>query len=113
MVIMKYEVKNLTQINNLINTGEPVLIFFTTEFCVVCKILKQKIFESFKKNFPKFNLCEIKIEENKEIAINFQVFSSPTILVYFDKKEFRREGRNISVELFVKELTRLYEMSTK
>ncbi|MFA9372657.1 thioredoxin family protein [Poseidonibacter sp.] len=107
------QIQNLQQLTNSINTGEPVLIYFSGENCSVCKVLKPKIEEQISKNFDKFNLYEVKTDIHKEITSHFTVFSIPTILVYFDKKEFRRMGRNISVPLFIEELKRPYNLMTK
>lgn len=107
------QIQNLQQLTNSINTGEPVLIYFSGENCSVCKVLKPKIEEQISKNFDKFNLYEVKTDIHKEITSHFTVFSIPTILVYFDKKEFRRMGRNMSVPLFIEELKRPYNLMTK
>ena len=101
-------VHNLQQIQNSIDTGEPVLVYFSGENCSVCKVLKPKIEEEVSKNFPKFQLFEVKTDLDKEITSNFTVFSIPTTLIFFDKKEFKRYGRNMSVPLFLEELKRPY-----
>ena len=103
-------VHNLQQIQNSIDTGEPVLVYFSGENCSVCKVLKPKIEEEVSKNFPKFQLFEVKTDLDKEITSNFTVFSIPTTLIFFDKKEFKRYGRNMSVSLFIEELKRPYNL---
>ena len=104
------EANNLNQIQNSINTGEPVLIYFSGENCSVCKVLKPKIEQSVKKEFSRFVMYEVKTDLYKELTSHFTVFSIPTILVFFDTKEFRRYGRNISISLFIEELKRPYTL---
>jgi thioredoxin-like negative regulator of GroEL len=104
------QVLNLQQLQNNINTGEPVLVYFSGENCSVCKVLKPKIEEEVLKNFPKFKLFEVKTDLDKEITSHFTVFSIPTTLIFFDAKEFKREGRNMSVSLFIEELKRPYNL---
>jgi thioredoxin-like negative regulator of GroEL len=104
------QVNNLQTLNERINTGNPVLVYFSGENCSVCHDLKPKIDESIKKEFPLFELYEVKADISKELARHFTVFSIPTILVYFDKKEFFRKGRNLSVSLFIQELKRPYNL---
>ena len=101
---------NLQQLLNNINTGEPVLVYFSGENCSVCKVLKPKIEEEVLKQFPKFKLFEVKTDLNKEITSHFTVFSIPTTLIFFDSKEFKRVGRNMSVALFIEELKRPYNL---
>lgn len=104
------QIENLIQLQNRINTGNPVLVYFSGENCSVCKILKPKIEEAVSKNFPKFELFEVKTDLYKELTSHFTVFSIPTTLIFLDKKEFRRVGRNISVPLFIEELKRPYNL---
>lgn len=104
------EVKTLQDIKNHINTAMPVLIYFSGQNCSICKVLKPKINDSISKNFPKMTLLEVKTDEHKEITAYFTVFSLPTILVYFDTKEFFRIGRNISIASFVQDLKRPYNL---
>lgn len=104
------EIKTIEQINSVINTGEPVLIYFSGENCSVCKVLKPKIEQEVIKNFPKFKLYEVKTDIYKELTSQFTVFSIPTVLIFFDRKEFKRYGRNISIPLFIEELERPYNL---
>ena len=106
--MIQKSIKN--DIDEYISTGEPVLIYFSGENCSVCKVLKPKIEEEISKNFPKMKFLEVKADLYKEIASNFSVFSIPTMLVFFDSKEFFRRGRNISVSQFVNELKRPYTL---
>ena len=107
------QIENLTQTLKYINTGNPVLIYFSGENCPVCEVLKPNIEEEVKKNFPLFETYEVKTDIHKEITSHFTVFSIPTILVFFDKKEFFRKGRNMSVPLFIQELKRPYNLMEK
>ncbi|SKB29468.1 thioredoxin family protein [Malaciobacter marinus] len=104
------QVKTVEYINSKINTGEAVLIYFSAKNCSVCSVLKPKIEQEISKNFPKIQMYEVKADLYKQVASHFTVFSIPTILVFFDKKEFKRQGRNLSVSLFIKELERPYNL---
>ena len=104
------QIQTIEQINSVINTGEPVLIYFSGENCSVCKVLKPKIEQEVIKNFPKFKLYEVKTDIYKELTSQFTVFSIPTVLIFFDRKEFKRYGRNISIPIFIEELERPYNL---
>jgi thioredoxin 1 len=104
------QVQNLQQLQDSINTGEPTLVYFSGENCSVCKVLKPKIEEEVSKSFPEFKLFEVKTDLDKEITSHFTIFSIPTTLVFFDTKEFKRVGRNMSVSLFIEELKRPYNL---
>lgn len=104
------QVQNEQSLQNSINTGEPVLVYFSGENCSVCKVLKPKIEQEIKATFPRFKMYEVKTDLHKELVSHFTVFSIPTILVYFDKKEFFRKGRNLSIPFFMQELKRPYDL---
>lgn len=87
-----------------------MLVYFSGENCSVCKVLKPKIEEEVLKQFYKFKLFEVKTDLNKDITSHFTVFSIPTTLIFFDSKEFKRVGRNMSVSLFIEELKRPYNL---
>lgn len=105
-LIMKHP-SNLQSLQDSINKGTPVLVYFSGEDCSVCQVLKPKVEAAVLDNYPKFKLFEVKTETNKPLASHFMVFTIPTILIFFDSKEFIRVGRNISITQLIQELKRL------
>ena len=91
-----------------IKNNDAVMIYFSGEHCGVCKVLEPKIKEAFSLSFPKIKQIYINAEEHKLTAIEYGVFSMPTIIVYFDGKEFARKSRNLSVAGFAQEIKRPY-----
>ena len=104
------QIQNLHELKEYINTGLPVLIYFSGENCSVCTSLKPKIQNQISHNFKNFKTFEVKSELHKDIASHFTVFSIPTTLVFFDKKEFMRVGRNISIANFINDIRRVYKI---
>ena len=107
------QIESLAELQNNINTGNPVLVYFLGENCSVCKVLRPKIEEEVKKSFSKFELFEVQTDLDKELTAHFMIFSIPTTLIFFDKKEFKRFGRNMSVPLFIEELKRPYYLMSE
>ena len=106
------EAKSLDEVKRVIDSELGVLLYFSTPTCNVCHALKPKIAKEFDKNFPLIKKVFVDSSITPEIAAYFNVFSVPTILLFLDKKEFAREGRNISVPLFVDRVKRVYEIMT-
>ena len=104
------EIKTIKKLEEEIASKEPVLIYFSGENCSVCKVLKPKIEEEVKNNFPKMKMLEVKTDLSLELTAQFMVFSIPATIIYFDAKEFKRYGRNMSVPLFIEELKRPYDL---
>jgi thioredoxin-like negative regulator of GroEL len=93
-----------------IKTSKACMLYIGGEHCGVCKALYPKITQKFTEHFPKIEQLRIDIENEKEFAAQLQIFAIPTIIVYFEGKEFFRKSRNISVDLFIDEVQRPYEI---
>lgn len=90
---------------------EPVtLAYFSTEACSVCHVLKPKVEQLIKAKFPKIKLAYIKSDEQPDIAAANQVFTAPTLLVFFEGREYIRKSRNIGISELEQEISRLYSM---
>ncbi len=98
----------IEELKQTIQNEDAVMVYFSGEFCGVCKVLQPKIKDAFQKSFPKIKQVYISADEYKQTAIEFGVFAVPTIIVYFDGKEHQRKSRNLSVVGFVEELQRPY-----
>ena len=100
----------LDEVKNTIATNEAIMVYFSGVNCNVCKALKPKLKQTFDTEFPKIKQIYIDIDKSKDIAVEYGVFSIPTILVFFDSKEFVRKSRNLSIVAFIEELKRPYGM---
>jgi thioredoxin 1 len=107
---------NYTEINAeiefsmAINSNSAVLVYFSAPGCNVCKVLKPKILDMLESEFPKFKAFYCDIEKSPLIAGQLRIFTIPTLLVFFEEKEFYRMSRNISIEELKKNLERPYSM---
>ena len=104
------QIQTHEELKKEIDTKEAILIYFSGENCSVCKVLKPKIEEEIHNNFPKMKLFEVKTDESLELTAQFMIFSIPATIVYFDGKEFKRYGRNMSIPLFIEDLKRPYSL---
>lgn len=104
---------DLTQLKQLIVNNKAVLVYFSGVSCSVCEVLKPKIQNTFKKEFPNIKQIFVEASASKEITSNYGIFSVPTILIFFEGKEFYRVGKNISVYQLVSDVRRVYEMLFK
>ena len=102
--------ENLEEIQQFIQSGKPVLLYFSGERRSVCKALKPKVETVITSNFEDIFLFEIILEQHPDIAANYMVFTNPTTLVFFDGKEAIREGKNMSIPEFEKAVDRIYQL---
>lgn len=104
-VITDYE-----SVEQSIQSHQPILLYFSSNTCGVCQILRQKVSDLFKNQFPDMVPLEVKVSETPEIAARHMVFSAPTILVLFDGREVIRENRNVSLLQFESAVARIYSL---
>ena len=100
----------LEEIRNLTNSEIAVALYFSTPNCGVCEALLPKLHNLFRVDFPKIRFQHIGADRNPEIAANFNVFAAPTLLVFFEGKEFSRNVRNLSILQLKEKLKRPYDL---
>jgi len=101
---------NIEDIQNEINSNDAILLYFSGENCGVCAALKPKIHSSFQIHFPKIKQLFISASDYPAIAAHFSIFTIPSVLIYFDGKETKRESRHISVDQLIQNTKRPYEL---
>jgi len=101
---------NIQDIEKQIQSNDVIMLYFSGENCGVCTALMPKIKVAFESNFPKIKQLYISASDFPQIAAHFSIFTIPSILVYFDTKETKRESRHISVDLLVQSTKRPYDL---
>jgi thioredoxin-like negative regulator of GroEL len=102
--------QTLETINHTLNTNDAVMLYFSAPTCNVCHALKPKLTEAILNDFPTFVIESIDISETPEIASHFTVFTIPTVLIFFQGREFLRKSRHMSVGEVVDAIDRPYTL---
>jgi thioredoxin-like negative regulator of GroEL len=106
-------INSITSIEDFIHTiktKQACLIYFSHNKCNVCKVLKPKILKLLQTDFPKLEMFYSDTVDNPEIAAQNSIFTVPTILIFFNGKEFLRKSRNIGIEELKKNIERPYNL---
>lgn len=104
------EIQSLEEFNQLKQEEPALLGYFSTDACNVCKVLKPKVEELIREEFPQVKLAYVKSDVLPDVAGQHQVFAAPTILVFFDGRETIRKSRNIGIDELRREISRPYTM---
>lgn len=107
---MDKTLNNLDELNSKLKNDLALVIYFSSPSCNVCHVLRPKLMEALEKNFPAIGRYHSDIALSPEIAAQFHVFSAPTIIVFFEGREFIRKGRAMSVDGLLQEIQRPYEL---
>jgi thioredoxin-like negative regulator of GroEL len=103
-------IKNLDEFNKIIKENLGVLVYYSNETCNVSKVLKPQIIEMLKDKYPEIPFYYVDISETPEISAQSQVFTIPTIIVFFDGRETIRKSRHIGLGELAEAIRRPYEI---
>lgn len=103
-------IASTNEYQQIINSNEVVLGYYSHKKCNVCKTLKPKLYHEFGKAFPKMVQIYIDIEQFPEIAAQQSIFTVPVIVVYFEGKESLLKARNFGIDELAREIERPYSI---
>jgi thiol-disulfide isomerase/thioredoxin len=101
---------NTQDIRNTTINNKAVLLYFFNNGCAPCRVLRPKIQELIENEFPEMHFILIDTVNFPSTAAEYGVFSSPTIIVFFENKEYIRESKNISISELYTKIDRFYSM---
>lgn len=104
------EILDKVKFNEIIESTPMVLTYFSHDTCNVCKVLKPKVEELLKKQFPKIKQLYCNVQTSPEIAASQTVFAVPTLLVWIEGRETYRLSRNIGLLELEETLKRPYNL---
>lgn len=102
----------ISELHEILKNEMATVLYFSSPSCNVCHVLRPKLMEALEENFPSIGRYHADVALTPEIASEFQVFSAPTIIVFFEGREFIRKGRAVSVDGLLQEIKRPYELMT-
>lgn len=107
--VLKMSVIQLTSENFKQEVGEarvPVLVDFWASWCGPCKMMGPVVEQIAEDMGDSARVCKINIDEQPELASQYNVMSIPTFILFKDGKEVNRTIGAMPKE----ELARLFEM---
>lgn len=96
-------------IQQSIDDSDMVLLYFGSNSCGVCRDIKPKI-EEILNRYSKIKGIYVDVERSHNIAISYNIFTIPGILLFVEGKETIREARHISIQDIDSKLHRYYSL---
>jgi len=101
-------ISNQEETDSLILSGKAILLYFSTNECNVCKVLKPKVEELLSIDFPLIQPFFVDTEKFPRMAAHYRIFTVPTLIVFFQGKETIRKSRFIHLDELRLDLERPY-----
>jgi thioredoxin 1 len=68
--------------NDIINSGTPVLVDFSAEWCGPCKMMKPVLEQLKEKMDEKIRIIKIDVDKNRELAGKYRIQSVPALMLF-------------------------------
>ncbi len=101
---------DLTFVQNEIKQNAAILLYFYSDRCAPCVSLRPKVQELITEDFPKMTAIFIDSEAHPEITAHFSVFANPTLLVFFENREFQRWSKFVAITQIAEAIERPYNL---
>lgn len=94
----------------LLGNHPLVALYFGAPSCNVCHVLEPKLRAAIREEFPDVVFKDVDTSACPDIAAGFEVFTVPTLLVFFEGKEVVRKSRHMGIGEVVEAIRRPYDM---
>ncbi|MBQ2938327.1 MAG: thioredoxin [Clostridia bacterium] len=74
----------------VLNSNDPVLVDFYADWCGPCKMMAPVVESLAEELKGKAKVGKINVDQNQDLAIEYNVMSIPTLIIFKDGKETKR-----------------------
>lgn len=99
-----------TALKKLIEKEKALLVYFYNDECAPCISLRPKVNNLMANSFPEMKLVFVDSKSNSEIPADFGVYANPAILLFFERKEYRRFSKFVSIIELEETIQRYYNI---
>lgn len=87
---MELELSSENFKEEVLNSEKPVLVDFYADWCGPCKMMAPIVEELARELDGKAKVGKINVDENSDIAVEYNVMSIPTLIIFKNGKEEKR-----------------------
>ena len=95
----------MTSFSEVINSGKPVLVDFSAEWCGPCKMMAPILKQAKDAVGDKATIIKIDVDKNREVAMQFNIQGVPTLIIFKDGQVKWRQSGVVPAQTLVQLLT--------
>ena len=101
---------SISDFEQIKETERAFVLYITDDQCNVGESVAPKLEKLISEHFPKLSLYQTFMSQTPKLSSQLSVFVVPTILVFFEGKQYIQKSRSFSLEELQQEIARYYEM---
>ncbi|MBW7847291.1 MAG: thioredoxin family protein [Bacteroidales bacterium] len=101
---------DLSALQQKIAGNSAILLYFFNDHCAPCLSLRPKVQDLIENDFSKIDLLFVNSEKYPGLTAHYSVFSNPTLIMFFEGKEFQRWSKFVSVSQIASAIEKPYSL---
>jgi thioredoxin 1 len=107
---MIIRIDSAEKLQGIVNQAENLLVYFYNDDCAPCLSLRPKVEDLISERFPLMDMVYIDAKKYQVLAADFQVFSMPVLIFFFEGKEYLRYSKHVSLTELSESIGRIYDL---
>jgi len=107
---MQHTIHSIEEFETIKEKEKAFVLYITDNTCNVGENVGPKLEKMLADNFPKINTYQTYTSETPELSGQLSVFAIPTVLVYFEGRQYIQKSRTFSLGELEQEINRYYQM---
>ena len=107
---MIISIDSASALKDIVLKNENLLVYFFSNECAPCKSLRPKVEDLITKRFPLMDLVYVDAQQFPEMIAEYQAYSYPVLLFFFEGKEYLRYSKYVSLSELNDSIGRIYDL---